>query len=265
MKHLKLLTRALGAAFVAVSAPASATQIAGWDASQYISAGILSTDGATAAETLPANYSELDTVDEPVTAGPPGIEYGRLYYDGQFGSTDIEIDFTGTEPFNTNPGSLASNLSWPSATTPFDSSTPLQNDGQAAYNPLKFYASSALSVVFGVDSTLFGAPGIVDWSFSMAGITGTGTSNVGVEFSIDGSSYAPVTTFQLTTLDTLFTTALPNLLSPTGYVRLTFQGGSSLPQIDNIGISGTIVPEPGTALLILTGLAGLAASGRRRS
>jgi hypothetical protein len=268
MKHLKLLTFALGAALVAAAEPASATRIAGWDASQYVGAGFLSIDGSTGADTLPANYSELDTVGRPITAGPPGIEYGRLYYNGQFGSTPISIDGTGTEPFNTGPGSLTSNLSWPAATVPFDSSTDLQNDGQAFYNPLTFLASETLSVVFGVDSTLFApsAPGIVGWSLSLAGKTLSGGFNLGVEFSTDGTTYAPVTTFQLTSLDTLFTTPLPNLLSQTGFVKLNFTGATAavLPQIDNIGISGTIVPEPGTALLIFAGLAGLAASGRRR-
>jgi len=46
--------------------------------------------------------------------------------------------------------------------------------------------------------------------------------------------------------------------------RFVFADGGG-PSIDNVAISATLIPEPGTALLLLSGLGGMAAYGRRRA
>jgi hypothetical protein len=206
---------------------------------------------------------------QPGVPNPSFVEYGRLYYNGQFGSTDVAstIDFTGSEIFRPNAGSLVSNGNQPSGAVPFDSLATLQFEGQEFINPLAMVAAAPVSVVFGINTALFGAPGATAWEIDLAGATLTGTAQIGVEFSTDGIGYVPVTTFNLTTTDTPFSAILPNILSSTGYVRLNFTNASdaNFPLIDNFGFSATVVPEPGTLVLVGSGIVGLIVSGRRRA
>ena len=68
------------------SRPASATLIAGWDFSQYFSDSILSTDGISDTGTLASNYSNLDPT---FSAGAESAAFGRMYIDGEYGSTAV--------------------------------------------------------------------------------------------------------------------------------------------------------------------------------
>jgi hypothetical protein len=106
-----------------------------------------------------------------------------------------------------------------------------------------------------------------DWTLTFAGkmLSGTGTT-IGVEFSVDGTNYFSRGTANLTATDTAFSFDLDPVLTPEAFVRLVINAsGSVVPAIDNVGVEANLflVPEPGTALLLLAGLGGLATSGRR--
>jgi hypothetical protein len=94
------------------------------------------------------------------------------------------------------------------------------------------------------------------------------TGTIGISVSPDGTNYSPLTTVNLTTLDTLYTVALP--AGPQNNLFVKFDiGNTASPNnfhlFDNVAFNGlvTIVPEPGTLLLLFSGLAGLAVTGRR--
>jgi hypothetical protein len=126
-------------------------------------------------------------------------------------------------------------------------------------------ARDAVSVVFQADLGSQLLQGFA-WSLSLGGRTANGTSSIGVEFSVDGNSYAPAGTLNLDTNDTPFVLALPDLLSATAFVKLSFDpSGVDQPILDNVAIHAEIVPEPGTLLLVASGLAGLVGFGRRRA
>src|SRR5262245_36101760 len=104
MRLLQSSVMALAISMLSVG-PAHAISIAGWDFSQYLGAGFLTTDGSTGADTLTANYSALD----PSGAGPESAAYGTMFINGSFGSTAVD-------PFGATPqilpvaGSLLSNI-----------------------------------------------------------------------------------------------------------------------------------------------------------
>ncbi|RIL01358.1 MAG: hypothetical protein DCC71_18025 [Proteobacteria bacterium] len=258
MKAKLLLTTAIAFALT-IGASANAAMIAGWDFSQYFADGALSLDGETLTDTLPANYSDLDPT---FGAGAESAAYGRMYLNGQFGSAATPLDFT--DPFVPSAaagGSLLSNLNAP-AGVPFDQLNVLTAEGQAFTNLQVMTALAATSVVFEADPAQLGS----DWSFSFGAKTSAGSSSVGVEFSTDGASYASVGSASLTSVDTAFEFALGALASDKAYVRLTFEApvGASQAFLDNVAFSATpVVPEPGTALLLVAGLVGLAKAGRR--
>jgi hypothetical protein len=237
---------------------AQATMVAGWDFSSYAFDGVLSTDGLNLTNTLAANYSDL------AAPGPASAGFGTMHLDGLFGSTDTPLD--GTDPFVPSAaagGSLASNLDAP-AGPDFDSFGILTSNGQQFTNPFVMTALALATVVFEVD---LGLQQGSDWSLTFGGRTASGGSNVGIEFSTDGSIFNPVTTVNLTAVDTLFTTQLTGPQSSSAFVRLSFNPTTGQePFIDNLAINASLpVPEPATAALLLAGLAGLVRAGRRRA
>jgi len=252
---------------------AQALMVAGWDFSQYLGDGLLSIDGATFTDTLGANYSSL--VSPAATAsgsgglGPQAAAFGTMYLNGQFGSTNVQAG-SGVEPFLPTQalfGSLASNLNAPVTDgflNPFDTLTTLAFEGQVFTNALAMVAPGAASVVFGIDLTS-ALPG-TDWSVSFGARTFSGTESIGIEFSTDGVDFDFAGSVNLTTVDTPFTLALGSELTSQAFVKFVFDApmGPDQAVIDNVAVSATLIPEPGTALLLLTGLAGMAAQGRRR-
>lgn len=244
-----------------VAGPAGATMVAGWDFSQYFNEGLLSIDGATFTDTLDANYSNLDST---FNAGAESAAFGTMFMDGSFGSTDVVENQAGAA-FVPTSGSLTSNLNAPvvgGGLNPFDSFTILEDEGQEFTNLLSMTAQDIVSVVFEADLTTVPEFG-TDWSISFGGQTFSGASNVGIEFSTDGATYASFGSVTLDTTDAPFTVALSAEAADTAFVRLSFNPAEGQPKIDNVAINANVVPEPSTVLLCGLGLVGLGVWGRR--
>lgn len=264
-KQLLAIAAVVGA--ITAGGSARATMVAGWDFSQYLGDGTLVVDDGSLFEfvdTLGANYSSLD----PSGLGPDSAPYGRMYLNGQFGST-AQPAGSGAETFLPTAavgGSLASNLNAPVTDgflNPFDAHQALQFEGQPNAQFLAMTALASTSVVFAATPSLPGT----DWILTFGGRTQSGSSSVEISFSTNGSDYTSRGVFPLSTTDTPFgPIALGSDLAQAGFVRFSFLvDGAAAAVIDNVAISATLVPEPGTALLLLAGLAGLTVHGRRRA
>jgi hypothetical protein len=267
------------AASLALAGPARADLIGGWDFSQYTTAGFLSTDGQTLQNTLDANFSDLDTTGG---TGTESNAFGTMHLDGTLGSFDTPLSFDGQlaggDPFAPQavpPGNdLASNQNQaflqysPSAAACVQQQSELMPGANCS--TFAMTAVQSVSVVFHLlPSALNPDQWGEDWTLTFAGkmLSGTGTT-IGVEFSVDGTNYVPKGTANLTATDTAFSFDLDPVLTPEAFVRLVINAsGSVVPAIDNVGVEATLtlIPEPGTALLLLAGLGGLATAGRRRT
>jgi hypothetical protein len=244
---------------------AGADMIAGWDFSQYFGDGLLSIDGATFANTLAANYSHLD---ESFNAGAESAAFGAMYINGQFGSSTVnttpgQSTFT---PTLAAGGSLAGNINFPVrgvGDNPFDSFSILTSEGQAYANSMAMTATGTVSVVFAADLASIDSSG-KDWSLSLGGKTFSGTSNVGVEFSTNCSSYTSFGSLALNTVDKAFSLNLGTQTTDLACVRLNFSNASGQPIIDNLAISATVVPEPGTIAQLAASVLALVAIDRLR-
>jgi len=249
-------------ASLTLAGSAQAILVAGWDFSQYAGPGFLSIDGASNTATLAANYSELDPT---FNAGAESAAYGTMYADGTFGSTDITPTLDSfAEPIQPYTGSLVSNINKPFP-IPFDSHTVLTTEGQAFadFFSLQALAGEIVSPVF--NASLGGLLGDT-WELTFGAKTETGSAALGVEVAFNGGGYVSLGNANLTAVDTLFTFNLGAAPANNVQVRLTLDSTNVVSLIDNVAISaGNIVPEPGTGLLVTTGLMGLAAMGRRRN
>jgi opacity protein-like surface antigen len=251
---------------VLLSSPAHALMVAGWDFSQYAGDGALTINGVDFVNTLPANYSNLDPT---FNAGRESAAFGTLYFNGSFGSSNID-PVSGTE-FLPVAGSLTANLEGPvqgPGDNPFDSFAILAFEGQTFTQLISMSAFSPVAIVFAVDLTSVLGIG-TDWQLTFGGRTLSGTSPVGIDFSTDGSAYTTVGTINLTTADAVRgPVSLSAVETERAFVRLRFNpSGQAIPVIDNLGISAavTIIPEPGTWALLAAGIGGLALGGRRRA
>ncbi len=243
-----------------ISAAALSAQdmVAGWDFSQYAGSGIGSTDGATFTETLSANYSDFDPT---FGAGAESAAFGTLYYDGSFGSTNVNPNGS-TDAIWPSSGNLSSNQTRP-AGVQFGANTVQIDEGATFAGDYSLTNQADVSLVFTADLTSTSQFG-QDWVFTFAGSHQDSTGTATVEFSTDGVSYSTIDTFNLTTADSLFTSNLGSDLTDVAYVRLSLSGNAAS-LIDNVAISGTVVPEPSTYAAIAGVLAlGFAAYRRRR-
>jgi len=282
--QLRVAAIAVFAASLSIAGPVQAAFIAGWDFTQYAGAGSvqISEDSGTfepiTRDTLKANYSDFD---DSFGAGGASQPFGTMWMNGTNGSTDVDAD---NSIFLPTTGSLTPNLSTPGdnevpvGDVAFDASVGvlqvgagnyLAGTGQDYRNVLSMRALGDVSVVFEANLSALGPLFQAEnWSLSFAGISSTATSDVTIEFSTDGISYAALVSANLTTSAAAFTRAVIGNPGDNIFFRLGFTstGANPIPRIDNVTISGDVsqVPEPGTASLLLLGLAGLGVAGRRR-
>lgn len=258
-----------GAAAFAATTTAHAGLFSGWDFSQYVGEGFNSTNGAdfTGEGNVQANYSDFNSPSPDIAAGT----FGSIYFNGSFGSTDAVNGFS----FQAAPvsGNLTSNVIQTADLNPFNdlgSYAFLTASGQTSTNNLSLGIDDNISVVF--EANIFGqGAGVDGWTLNFAAKDSLNTSSVSWEISTDGSSYTSLgLTSNLTTTDSGFsvTSALANG-SDQVFFRGTFadiEVGTSRAIFDNVGISGTIVPESSTYAAIFGVVAlGFAACRRRRA
>lgn len=287
---MKIRSALAVATLLLVSGSANAApMLAGWDFSQW-SAGQNVFAGIPGRQSvLKSNYSDLDTVEVQTTGDlfmglGYASDFGNLYINGQYGS--YATPTSGALPLRATTGNIDLNTN---GSTGPSNSVLLMGDGssglillnaegppasQTAFQTVRFGAGTAptgftgtLDAVFAVDLGAITANGI---AMSFAGRTNSSTSVLNVQWSLDGSSYTNLDAFNLGTTPQVYTTTalnLPNAVSEV-FFRLQFNGNNSIfPAVDNVQIraESVVVPEPGTALLLVSGLAGLAAMGRKRA
>jgi hypothetical protein len=195
-----------------------------------------------------------------------------MYADGQFGSHNQPMALgpltarTGNIPANQNAPTSGVLLGDPANATILVSTEASQ--GSFEDKRLQAEGGDILGVVFGADLSVNPLEIGSDWQVSFAGQTTSGTSNVTVEFSTDGTSYSLIDTVSLDTSVQQFVVELGGTDLAQAFVRLGLDGDATvLPGIDNVAVGATvsIIPEPSTALLGMLGLLGLGAYGRRRA
>jgi hypothetical protein len=239
---------ATAAILLASAVQAQQETIAGWDFSQYFSDGLLTTDGTTTTNTLPANYSVLDTTHN---AGSESAAFGTA----TLGS--------GVVP---TAGSLESNSNAPAKSigqNGFESFPVLKAEGQQFRERMALTSPTSASVTFEADATSAG--GASNWSVSFAGKALSGSGTVGVEYAPDGGSFSSFGTVGLTGDDQAYVVALGSAQANTGRVRLNLNPGVGQLVIDDVAVDAIPAPEPGAAIGLLVGAVSLVALRRLRA
>jgi hypothetical protein len=255
MKKLALISVAAATvSSVSMAQTALHDLVAGWDFSQYVS-GVSSVDGASFTSTLDANYSES-------ARGSAASGFGTIYYDGSFGSSNLNINpGPGVQLVPTGP-SLVSNLNYDDFGEVFDQvglDSTFEEDLK-----LVLGENANTSLVFEV------AGGYTDYIFNFAGSMNANTNTLSFSVSSDGTSYTPVaTTAELTTADTKFTVDFTSNGVINGasdvFIKMDFSNiaqGSEV-FIDNVAVLG-VIPEPSMSLALMGFVAAMFTVVRRR-
>jgi hypothetical protein len=272
MKRKLAKIAALVASSALVAGTAAADLIAGWDFSQYAVAGALN-DGSGAIDSLPANYSALDTTfNAGGTASGDSADYGTMHIDGTNGSTDVNetsgapdvAPYATQTAANRRAPALAFGAPADLGRNDFDSFNVLRGEGQAFRNHMALTARAASQHVTFRAHT--GAPitGVgLEVSLAARAVQPAGNVDVEVRYAADCSSFSLIDTLTLTEDDEQYNVLLSPAVSEGDgevCVRLTLDDSNGQPVIDNVAI----VPEPGQIAMLGAGLAGLALLGLRR-
>lgn len=255
MKNIILLTTGL-----AVSATVSLAQsaIVGWDFSQYGVDGFSTVNDVDITKSLSANYSN----GRADFTGAPSL--GTLFYDGTRGSTNFEANGSNPEEVsplqsgNTTVGSQ--NYLGLSA-----SLNVLDSQGQFFTNNRAFGLTTNGSFSFVVTPG-----GLTDFTTLEYAAYNSNDSSSSLlwEYSIDeGASFVGLETDSLNTSATAFSVDLSSVAGQSSAIfRGTLSGlDSNVFYLDNVEISGTVVPEPSTYAALLGTLALAFVVYRRRT
>ncbi len=267
MNQKKYITLGVAAFALSIASAQAQEMVAGWDFSQYAGTSVNSLDGATFTETLNANYSDRDLGGIASGLGLEAGAFGTLHYDGAFGSTNVDPDGN-TDEIWPSSGNLSSNTNVGLKLFDHSNSAVSVQEGAQQFNDrLKVLSQTAVSLVFAADTTSI-ATSFTDWSVSFAGLDLTpgdsSPTNIDVSFSTDGVNYGAAQTFNLTSVDSAFSTSAFADVTQNAYFKFDF-GGAAL-AIDNVGITATeAVPEPSAFAALAGALAlGFVAIRRRR-
>jgi hypothetical protein len=261
IKHFAIATVTGG---LLLAGSAQAAVIAGWDFSQFkapgVSTGGLSPLGATNASLDPNGAGSESaligtaTFDNATLLPTSGIGFNCQKTTGTDGCAVPNVD-----------GPVRSNRSEPFdlGLPAFDAFTILMNEGQPYAHRYGVTATGPVDVVFKAVAGYTG--GANNWKVSFGGtmLTGT-TSTVDVAFSGDGSSFTSYGSVNLTVDDERYEVALDTAAYGAGYVRLSLDGSSGQPVIDNVAVEATPVPEPAAVAQLLSGVACLLGLARLR-
>ncbi len=260
----------------------STTIISGWEFSQFGSAGSNNTVSGgfpNATNTLAANFSDFAPGDG---AGADANPFGTWTGNGLPGSpTDpsVQLDFVPVSPSLT-VGLLDNIGDRPNpAFLTFDPNqiTTLISDGQA------FASNLAMSPTFGGGTGTFdftatptngGEGAHTNWGFQFAAVVDNAADyTMDIEFRVGDGSFQTVRSFLVTGTETVFSVTSTDLAAlGTAADEVTFRMNFSndLPDgtignlvIDNVIITGDLVPEPGSVAALM-GMLALALIGVRR-
>lgn len=255
----------------------AASLAAAWDFAQQAGVGTWGSGGGFfPVQTLAATYSDFD----PEGAGIEAANFGTLFMDGSNGSdlvnntdfnpaTDQVIASNLALTVNADaPNVFLGNMSSGAALNQLGAEGVCLEGGFTCNGNITFQAQLAFDAVFQADVSSVGTASNWELNFAKQNAN-AGSTDVLVEWGFDGSTFGSSQLVTFADTESLTTIALGGVDESDVFVRFSFSGANAgfLPNIDNVSLSADVatVPEPGTVLLGLAGLAGLGLFGRRRA